>query len=65
MFTSLLAISACLGLAAAAQVPQIKICGGVDCPSVSRMGMGTLHLVIKHLIHFMFINNMKCNKLGR
>lgn len=27
-----------------AAVPQVKLCGDISCPSVSRIGLGTLHL---------------------
>lgn len=43
MFARLLTFSACLATATAT-VPQIKICDQSSCPSVSRVGMGTLHL---------------------
>jgi predicted oxidoreductase len=39
-----LALSCLAVAAAAAAVPQINICDGANCPSVSRVGMGTLHL---------------------
>ena len=43
MLARLFIVSA-VATAAAAVVPQIKICDGANCPSVSRVGMGTLHL---------------------
>lgn len=44
MIARIIVITACVVAAASAVVPQIKICDGASCPSVSRVGMGTLHL---------------------
>ena len=43
MIAKIFALAACLAVSAAT-VPQIKICDDASCPSVSRVGMGTLHL---------------------
>lgn len=44
MIRKLLVVLASCVASALATVPQIKLCSHADCPSVSRVGMGTLHL---------------------
>jgi len=41
---SILLLSLCSSLIQGALVPSLKICDSGDCPTVSRIGMGTLHI---------------------
>ena len=40
----LVALALFLGAQSQAVVPQVKLCDYEECPSVSRIGLGTLHL---------------------
>jgi hypothetical protein len=44
MLYSVLSLALFSALASAALVPQVQLCDRPECPWVSRLGMGTLHL---------------------